>query len=97
MEFRRVLFRSADAFLLLRILVGTDQEKAPVGVLRQRRPGLLTVDDILVAVANRDGAERSKVGARSGLGIALAQPILARQDARQKEIGRESSRERVCQ
>ena len=38
-----------SCFLALRI--GAHQAEDPVGVLRQRRPGLLAVDDVVVAVA----------------------------------------------
>src|SRR3546814_13405716 len=34
-----------NAFLLLRVLVGADEEKAPVGVLRERRPGVLRSEE----------------------------------------------------
>ncbi len=74
----------ADAFLLFRILVGADEEEAPVGILRHRRPGLLPVDDIFVAVPNRRGAQAGEIGARTGFRIALTPPILTRQDARQE-------------
>ena len=60
------------------------RQKDPVGVLRQRGPGLVTVDDVMVAVAHRLGADGGEVGARSRLGIALAPPVLARQNAGQK-------------
>ena len=35
------------------IVVGADEEEAPVGMLRQRRPGLLAIDDIIVAIVAR--------------------------------------------
>ena len=64
--------------------VGADQAEYPVGMLRERGPGLVAVDDVMVAVAHRLGAEGSEVGAGAGLGIALAPPVLARENPRQK-------------
>src|SRR3546814_21086099 len=76
--------KEADAFLLLRILVGADEEESPVGMLRQRRPGLLPVDDIVVAVAHGRCAQAGKIRTRARLRIALDPPILDRQDARKE-------------
>ncbi len=63
-----------SCFLTLR--VGAHQAEDQVGVLRQRRPGLLAVDDVVVAVALGRGLERGEVGARARLGEALAPPIV---------------------
>ena len=47
--------QEADARLRLGVGIGADQEEAPVGVLGQRRPGLLAVDDVVfLAVVARD-------------------------------------------
>src|SRR3546814_18436518 len=59
--------KEADAFLLLRILVGADEEESPVGMLRQRRPGLLPVDDIVVAVAHGRRAQDGKIRERKSV------------------------------
>ena len=56
----------------------------PVGVLAERGPGLLAVDDVVVAVALRRGLERGEVGAGAGLGEALAPPVVEIGDARQE-------------
>ena len=64
--------------------IGAHQAEDPVGMLRQRRPGLVAVDDVVVAVAHRLGADRGKVGARARLRITLAPPVLARENSRQK-------------
>src|SRR3546814_4477763 len=82
--------------LLLRILVGADEEESPVGMLRQRRPGLLPVDDIVVAVAHGRRAQAGKIRTRARLRIALAPPILARQDARQEMRSEESRVGKEC-
>src|SRR3546814_16421760 len=53
-------------------------------MLRQRRPCLLPVDYIVVAVAHGRCAQAGKIRTRALLRIALAPPILPRQDARQE-------------
>ena len=73
-----------DAFLLLRRRIGAHQAEDPVGVLRQRGPGLLAVDDVVVAVALGRGLQRGEVGAGAGLGEALAPPVVEIGDARQE-------------
>ena len=78
--------KEANAFLLLGVRIGTHKEEAPIGMLGHCRPGLLTIDDIMVPITDRAGAQGSKVRARTGFGIALAPPILTRQDAGQ-ELG----------
>ena len=45
--------QEGDALLLLGRRVGAHEAEDPVGVLRQGRPGLLAVDDVVVAVALR--------------------------------------------
>src|SRR5260221_1818134 len=64
--------------------VGSHQAEDPVGVLSQRGPGLVTIDDVVIAVPPRLGTDRGKVGAGARLRVALAPPILARQNPRQK-------------
>ena len=56
----------------LRRRVGAHEAENPVGVLRQRGPGLLAVDDVCVAVALGPGAQRGQVGPGAGFGKALA-------------------------
>src|SRR5262249_26413731 len=73
-----------DTRLRLGRRIGADQAKDPVGVLGQRGPGLVAVDDIMIAVTHRLGADRSEIGARARLGKALAPPLLAGENAWQK-------------
>lgn len=61
--------------------IGAAQKEAPVGVLRKRRPGLLAVDDVVVAVPHGSGLEIGKVRACARFRIALAPPHIARDDA----------------
>ena len=72
--------------LLLGLRVGAHQAEDPVGMLRQGRPGLLSVDDIMFAVALGRSAQRRKVGAGARLGKALTPPIVEVGDARQKML-----------
>src|SRR3954467_73577 len=63
--------------------VGAAEAEDHVGVLGERRPGLLAVDDPLVALAFGLGLQRGEVGAGAGLGEALAPPIVDIGDAGQ--------------
>ena len=72
-----------DAFLFLALGRGPHQGEHHIGVLGVAGPNLGTVDDILVAVADRHGAERRQIGAGAGFRITLAPEILATQDTRQ--------------
>ena len=72
-----------DAHLLLGRRIGTAQAEDHVGILRERGPGLLAVDDVFVTLALGLGLERSEVGAGTGLGEALAPPIVDIGNARQ--------------
>ncbi len=67
-------------------LVGAHQAEDHVGVLAQGGPGLLTVDDVVVAIAHRRGLDRGQVRARAGFGVALAPPVRTVQDARQPVV-----------
>src|SRR6202008_3037603 len=75
-----------DAFLLLRARVRAREAEDPVGVLRAGRPGLLSVDDVVVALALRAGLERGEIRARARLGEALAPPVVDVADARQVAV-----------
>ena len=75
-----------DAELLLGGGIGAAQAEDPVGVLRQRGPGLLAVDDVVVALAHGRGLEAGEVGAGAGLGEALAPPVVERRHARQEPL-----------
>jgi hypothetical protein len=76
--------QEGDALLRAALAGGAHQAEDPVGVLRQRGPGLLAVDHIDLAAAFGAGFQRGQVGAGARLGIALAPPVLARADARQE-------------
>src|SRR5262249_14333785 len=68
---------------LLRTLVrGPGEQEAVVRQVRDRRPDLLPVDYVDVAVARGAGAQRRQVGAGVGLGVAGAPGVLAVQDRR---------------
>ncbi len=75
--------QEADAFLLLGLLVGAHQHEDVRGVLGQRGPGLLAVDDEMIAVQHRLGAQAGEVGAGVRLGVALAPDMLAGENLRQ--------------
>ena len=73
-----------DAGLSLGRRIGPNQAEDPVGMLGQCRPGLVSVDNVVIAVPHGFGADRREVGAGSGLRITLAPPILTGEDSRQK-------------
>ena len=75
--------QEADALLLLRLLVGSHEEKNPVGIHRQRGPDLLAVHHPMVTVQHRLGAQRREVGSRIRFGITLAPNVLTGEDLRQ--------------
>src|SRR6185295_13506588 len=72
-----------DAGLLLRSRIGAAEAEDHVGVLGERGPGLLAVDDPLVALALSLGLERGEVGTGAGLRKALAPPVVDIGNARQ--------------
>ena len=73
-----------DAGLRLALVAGAHQAEDPFAVLAQRGPGLLAVDDVVVAAALGLALERGQVGARAGLAVALAPPDLAAGNAGQE-------------
>ena len=60
-----------DAAVLGGVGVGAGEEEAELGALGVARPDLLTVDDVVVAVAHRPRLERREIGA----GVGLAEPL----------------------
>ena len=62
------------------------RQKIQSAILRQRRPGFLAVDDVVVAVALRRGLQRREIGAGAGLGEPLAPPVVEIGDARQEAL-----------
>src|SRR5204863_5993064 len=78
--------QEADAGLRLAVARGAHEAEDPVAVLAERGPGLLAVDDVLVAAPLCLGLQRSEVGARAGLAVALAPPDFAALDAGQEAL-----------
>ena len=78
--------QEGDAELLLGAGIGAAEAEDPVGILRQRGPGLLAVDDVVVALAHRRALEAGEVGAGAGLREALAPPVIERRHARQEAL-----------
>src|SRR5439155_889940 len=74
--------QARDALRAPRLGVGPAEEHGPVGVMPERRPGLLAGHLEGVALERRLGAERGEVGARPRLGEAEAPEVLGGQDAR---------------
>ena len=66
--------------------IGAHQAEDPVGVLAQRGPGLLSVDDVAVAVADRGGAQRGQVRAGFRFGEALTPPDVHAGGRRQEAL-----------
>ena len=71
--------------LLLRGIRAHEAED-PVRVMRERGPDLLPRHHVVVALAHRLGLERRQIGARAGLGVALAPEVVAAVDARQEAL-----------
>ena len=78
--------QEADAGLRLAFIAGAHQAEDPVAVLAERGPGLLAVDDVLVALALGLGLDRGEVGAGARLAVALAPPHFAARDAGQEAL-----------
>ena len=66
-----------DALVLGRVGIGAGQQHHPVGDVGERRPHLLAVDHVVLAVLHRARLQRRQVGAGVGLGVALAPDLLA--------------------
>ena len=75
-----------NAGLLFRLRIGAHQAEDPIGVLAERVPGLLAIDEIVIALAHRARAQRGQIRAGARLRIPLAPPRLARADGRQKAL-----------
>ncbi len=71
-----------DALVLRRVGIGAREQHHPVGDVRERRPHLLAVDHVVVAVLHRPRLQRGQVGAGVRLGVALAPDLLAGEDLR---------------
>ena len=66
--------------------VGADEHLAVLGHVGVAGPDLLAVDHVLVAVPHGPGAQAGQVGARLGLGEALAPAVVALEDGGQVEL-----------
>ena len=75
-----------DALVLLHVGVRPCCEPDVVSVPGERGPGLLAVDDELVAVADGSALQRSEVGAGIGFGVADTEGDLPAGDLRQEEV-----------
>src|SRR5262245_15363573 len=64
--------------------IGPAQDHAPVGVVSERGPDLLTGEPEVIAVEHRLGAERRQVRARARLRESEAPEVVGRQDAWQE-------------
>ena len=79
--------KEGNAFLLLgRFRVGAHQQKDPIGVLRERRPGFLPIDDVVIALTHRARFQRGKVRPCAWFRKALAKPKIKIGKLRQKEL-----------
>ena len=56
--------------------VGAHVQLAPIGAVPERRPDLLAVDDEVVTVTHRPGAQRGEIGSRFGLRHPLAPDVV---------------------
>ncbi len=72
--------------MLRRVGVGAGDEDAELGEVGQRGPDLLAVDHVLVAVADRPGAQVGEVGAGAGLAEQLAPDLLAGEQRQQVAV-----------
>ena len=76
-----------NAFLLLgRFRIGAHQQKDPIGVLRQCRPGFLPIDDIMIAFPHGPRFQRRQVRPSPGFRKALAEPEIKIGKLRQEEL-----------
>ena len=66
--------------------VGAHRQPDPVGVGDQAGPHLLAVDDVVVTVVHRSGAQVGQVGAGAGLGVTDGEVQFARRDLGQEEL-----------
>src|SRR3954471_13846741 len=72
--------------MALRPRVGAGDDEAPVGVLRERGPDLLSVHVPAVVAQYGRGANSGEVTAGAGLGVTLAPDVGAVQDAGQEPV-----------
>ena len=80
----RVDDQDRNALVLRGFRIGAARQPDVVGVVAAGGEDLLPVDDVLVAVANRGGAQRRQVGARLRLGVADREVHLTGEDRGQE-------------
>jgi hypothetical protein len=78
--------QEADALVLGRARIGPHEQEAPVRDVAHARPDLLAVHDVVIAVSHRAGLEVREVGARVGLGEALAPHLVGGEDVPQMAL-----------
>ncbi len=77
--------KDGDPGVALARLITTGEQEAVVGPVRVRRPDLLPVDDVVIAVTHRLGAQAGQVGPGVGLGKPLA-PVDVPPDHGRQEV-----------
>ena len=75
-----------ESLVALGLRVGAHDAEDPVGEGTTGAPGLLSVEDEVVAVEDRLGLDAGKVGARFGLAPALGPDVFTTRHPRQEEI-----------
>ena len=75
-----------DPGLLLHRLICAHEAKHPVRVLREGRPGLLTIDDEMIAGVLGSRAQRREIASGAGLGVALTPKFLGAEDLRKESL-----------
>ena len=82
----RVDDQDRDALVLDGVRIGAAGQPHVVGVVAAGGEDLLAVDDVLVALPHRAGAQRRQVGAGLGLGVADGELQLAGEDPRKEQL-----------
>ena len=62
----------SESFVFRGIRIGAGEERAPIGCPAVTGPNFLAVDDVVIAVELRFGADVGEIGAGVGLGESLA-------------------------
>src|ERR1700732_912005 len=73
-----------DAFLRLRMGIGAHQTEYPICMLRQCRPSLVAIDDVVMTILYRAGPQAGEIRPGARLRVALAPPVVPRQDRGQE-------------
>ena len=75
--------QEGNALLRLHLRVGAHQHEHHVGPVTLTGPGLLAVDQVMIAIVLGPAAQGCQVRARARFGIALAPEVVGRKNARQ--------------